>query len=259
MQVHEWRLYIDESGDHTYKHVDDLDRRYLGVTGMLIQRAHYNDHIQPGLEQLKRQFFRYDPDDPPILVRSDIIHRKKWFYVLQDTTLNQRWEAGILAFLNTLVPHTKVFTVVIDKKKHLEDYRRAQIFDPYVYSLSVLLWRVRGYMKLRGGQADVVAESRGGVEDRQIVNAYGELRRVGSLYGTGQQYTQAYPEDKLVVKPKITNVAGLQLVDLIAYGQKVETVLKYKKPFSRPLSGFTLQLNTVVSRMVNRFGNYLLE
>ena len=102
------RLYIDESGDHTYKHIDNLDTRYLGLTGVLILKEPYDKQIQPGLEALKRQFFKYDPDNPPILVRSDIKHRKRWFYVLQDEALNKRWEEGLLGFINELSPYAKV-------------------------------------------------------------------------------------------------------------------------------------------------------
>lgn len=94
--MHEWRLYIDESGDHTYKRIDDIDRRYLGLTGVLIRKRYYDNHVQPNLEVLKRELFRYDPDNPPILVRREIIHRRKWFYVLQDGALNEQWEGSLL-------------------------------------------------------------------------------------------------------------------------------------------------------------------
>jgi hypothetical protein len=149
--MHEWRLYIDESGDHTYKHVDNPDVRYLGLTGVLIRKKFYDEHVQPDLEALKRRFFRYDPDNPPILVRSDIKHRKRWFYVLQDKALNERWEEELLSFISGLVSYAKVFTVVMDKKKHLEDYPH-RTFDPYVYSLAVLLNRVRGFLVKKGSK-----------------------------------------------------------------------------------------------------------
>ena len=155
-----WRLYIDESGDHTYKHLDDPDKRYLGVTGVLFDKLRYDKEAQPELEGIKQRIFRYDPDDPPILTRSHIKNRKHWFYVLQDTSLNQKWEEELLGFLGSLTSYAHVFTVVIDKKKHLELYP-VHTFDPYAYCLAVLLNRIRGYMHKNGGQADVIAESRG--------------------------------------------------------------------------------------------------
>lgn len=256
--MHEWRLYIDESGDHTYKHLDDIDRRYLGLTGVLIRKEYYNNHVQPTLEGLKRKLFRYDPDDPPILVRREIIHRRRWFYVLQDEALNEQWGKSLLSFVGGLKGNAQVFTVVVDKKKHLNDYPR-QTFDPYVYSLAVLLNRVRGFLVRRGEYADIIVESRGKVEDRQIKEAYVKLITEGSLFGDGAYYRQAYPEKELTVKPKITNIAGLQLADVFAFGQKVRTITENNKPFPRPLGNFDKQLADVVDGLVNQYGRYFLE
>lgn len=256
--MHEWRLYIDESGDHTYKHIGDIDRRYLGLTGVLIRKRYYDNHVQPNLEVLKRELFRYDPDDPPILVRREIIHRRKWFYVLQDGALNEQWERSLLNFVSGLKNNAQVFTVVMDKKKHLNDYPR-QTFDPYVYSLAVLLNRVRGFLVRRGEHADIIVESRGKVEDRQIKEAYVKLITQGSYFGDGAHYQRAYPEKELIVKPKNTNIAGLQLADIFAFGQKVQTILENNRPFPRPLGNFDKQLTSVVGGLVNRFGRYFLE
>lgn len=257
--MHKWRLYIDESGDHTYKHIDNPDSRYLGLTGILILKEQYDKHIQPDLEALKRKIFRYDPDNPPILVRSDIIHRKRWFYVLQNDALNKQWEDELLNFVKGLKGYAQVFTVVIDKKKHLEDYPN-QAFDPYAYSLAVLLNRVRGFLVQKKEQADIIAEARGGVEDQQIMKTYVDLVTKGSYFGkTGDYYRQAYPENKLVVRRKDTNIAGLQLADVIAYGQKAQTILESDRPLPRPLTGFAKELNDVVDTLVNRYGRYFLE
>lgn len=254
----QWRMYIDESGDHTYKHTDNLDIRYLGLTGVLIIKDYYAKQIQPELEELKRHIFKYDPDDPPILVRSMIKHRKSWFYVLQDETLNEQWEEEIINFIQGLKRYIQVFTVVIDKKEHLKSYP-IQTFDPYAYSLSVLLNRSRGFLVTMHTKADILVESRGKVEDQQIMKAYMELRTKGSLYGDAAYYKKAYPAEILMLKRKETNIAGLQLADIIAFGQKVKTILENNKPFTRSLSRFTKQLNSAVDPMVNQYGRYLLE
>lgn len=254
-----WRLYIDESGDHSYKHVDDPDKRYLGLTGVLVAKDLYDSRAKPGLEALKQSIFRYDPDDPPILTRSLIKSRKRWFYVLQDAALNARWESELLNFLESLTHYTHIFTVVIDKKEHLEQYP-FQTFDPYVYSLAVLMNRVRGFLHSRGDIADVLAESRGKVEDDQIKLAYKDLLENGSIhYGDGLYYRTYYPEAELIVKRKDQNIAGLQIADIVAYGQKVMTIQHNRKPFPRPVSGFTQSVNDKVNRMVNRYGRYMLK
>lgn len=140
-----YRLYIDETGDHRYKQLDQLERRYLGLTGVLINKQYYDETIPQALESLKKTFFRYDPDKPPILVRSYIIYRKYAFGVLVNEELNGKWETELIKFFKDL--RAQIFTIVIDKKVHKENYP-LQTFDAYVYSLAVLLWRVRGYLHI---------------------------------------------------------------------------------------------------------------
>jgi len=114
----EYRLYIDESGDHGYKHAKDLFNRYLGLTGVLINKSIYDAMFQPQLEALKRAYFLYDIDMPPILVRQKIRKREEVFSVLEDQALNLKWEHSILNYFTSLIPYTQIFTVVIDKEGH---------------------------------------------------------------------------------------------------------------------------------------------
>ena len=151
-----FRLYIDETGDHRYKQLDKLESRYLGLTGVLINKKYYDETIPQALESLKKAFFKYDPDKPPILVRSEIVYRKHAFGVLVNQELNKKWESAILELLKAL--KAQIFTVVIDKKAHIERFP-LQTFDAYAYSLAVLLWRVRGYLHSHGWKADILAEA----------------------------------------------------------------------------------------------------
>jgi len=259
--VHTWRLYIDESGDHTYKKLDDLSSRYLGITGVLIKKTIYDEKIQPELEQLKRSIFRYDPDNPPILVRSLIRGRKQWFYVLQDQALNSKWEQGLLDYLQSLVGYAHVFTVVMDKKQHLQQYP-LQTFDPYTYSLVVLLNRVKGFLRLKSEHADVLAESRGHVEDKQIQLAYELLLKKGPnkpQFGNASEYQAVFPNADLIIRKKYQNIAGLQIADVLAHDQKLLTIQEAKKPLIQKIGLFGQQINTAAGKMVNRYGRYMLE
>ena len=149
-----YRLYIDETGDHRYKQLDKLESRYLGLTGVLFKKEYYDGAIPQALESLKKQFLKYDPDTPPVLVRSWIVYRKRAFGVLVNEDLRKKWERAILNLYKTT--KMEIFTVVMDKKAHIEKYPM-ETFDAYVYSLAVLLWRVRGYLSFHGLQADIVA------------------------------------------------------------------------------------------------------
>ncbi len=256
-QVPPFRLYIDESGDHTYKHLEDLSRRYLGLTGVLISKAHYDPVVPRELERLKRQFFSYDPDIPPILTRKDIIYRKGVFRVLLNAEISARWDEALLAFLRDFL-QAQIFTVVIDKQEHFERFP-VGAWNPYGYSLSVLLNRVRGFLNLAHATADIMPESRGEVEDNKLLASYVELRESGATYGAGEDYQATFPVGRLLVRRKDQNVAGLQIADLLAAEQKALTTQEVGKPMPREIAAFGQRINEAIAPKVNQYGRYLLE
>ncbi len=251
-----YRLYVDESGDHAYKRVADLSRRYLGITGVLIPKAHYADTVQPQLELLKRKFFRYDPDVPPVLVRSHIVKRKSHFGVLREPRVNQEWEESLLDFLRGI--RMQVFTVVIDKQVHLQRYP-VNPWNPYTYGLDVLLSRVRGFLVLQGSSADVMLESRGSVEDGQVLAAYEKMWAGGTKICTAEEFGTAFPEERLLFRKKDHNVAGLQIADIAAAEQKLKTLVEKGNPVFRKPGPFGNRLNEALESKVNKYGRYLLE
>ncbi len=252
-----YRLYIDETGDHRYKQLDKLESRYLGLTGLLFNKEYYDSTVPQALESLKKQFFKYDTDKPPILVRSEIVYRKHGFGVLVNKELREKWEKEILKYYQDL--KVEIFTVVIDKKVHIERYP-LETFDAYIYTLAVLLWRVRGYLHYHDWQSDIMVEARGKVEDIQIQKAFHNICESGFTgFGTAEGYCDAFPVSELKFGTKSHNVAGLQLADLVAYGQKVKTLLEKNRPYHKAPSAFTIMLNDVIEPKVNRYGRYLLE
>lgn len=76
-----YRLYIDEFGDAATTAKSLAKDKYLTVVGVAIETEHYRDEFQPALERLKRTHLAYDPDDPPILHKDDIIKRNGAFRV----------------------------------------------------------------------------------------------------------------------------------------------------------------------------------
>ena len=177
--------------------------------------------------------------------------------MLVNEDLRKKWDYELLNLFRTT--KMEIFTVVMDKQAHIEKYP-LQTFDAYVYSLAVLLWRVRGYLSFHGLQADIIAEARGKREDANIRRAFKHLRQDGfTEFGTAEGYCQSFPDDEIKFRTKIHNVAGLQLADLIAYVQKVRTVLDKGKPYHKPPSQFTNKLNEAIEPNVNPYGRYFLE
>jgi hypothetical protein len=91
-----FRLYIDESGDHVFKHLDKPVHRYLCLLGVWFKNPDY-ESFHRNLEQLKKELFDPHPDDPVILHREDIVNRRGVFSRLRDTERAQRFDERLLA------------------------------------------------------------------------------------------------------------------------------------------------------------------
>jgi len=215
-------LYVDESGDHTYKNLEDINRRYLGLTGIAIESEYYRNEFQPKLEALKQSIFPHSPDEPLVLHRDDIINKRSSFGVLRNSGINKQWETSISLFVKEA--QFCLFTVIIDKKTHRESYGNAA-FHPYHYCLTVLLERYRGYLKSIGGIGDVLAESRGGKEDMSLKAEYQKVWKDGTYYISAPEFQKYLTSKELKVKSKLNNIAGLQLVDLLAHPSKAHILI----------------------------------
>jgi len=252
-----YRIYIDESGDHTYRAVIDPTTRYLALSGLVVVKSHYDTTIAPALEALKRKHFASDPDNPVILHRSDIVQRKRWFGVLREPARAQAWDDDLVTFIQEL--HGQLFTVVIDKWAHKQMYP-VGTFDPYEYALAVLLNRIRGFLNIQRAQADIIAEGRGKREDAELMRAYRDLRAIGGgAYGSASAYQKVFPEQDLLIRRKDSNVAGLQIADLLVTEQKVDITIRNGKPVANPPSPLALRLTAAANHMINAYGRIWLE
>lgn len=221
-----YRLYIDESGDHTYKNLKDPAKRYLSLTGLMIESQEYRTNFQPSLERLKQKHFPHDPDNPLILHRNDIINKRSLFRSLLDHQREKDFNQALLDFLSS--ENYKLITVVIDKKTHEDRYGSAA-FHPYHYCLAAMLERYCGYMHLIGAKGDVMAESRGGSEDRQLKAAYQELYNQGTLHRASSFFQQVLTTKEIKLKPKQANIAGLQIADLLAHPLKQDILVEERR------------------------------
>lgn len=72
-----YRLYIDESGDHTFQLTDDDNHRYLGLLGLWFETDIPYKAFSKALNDLKQDIFDRHPDDPVIcLHRKDLVAAK---------------------------------------------------------------------------------------------------------------------------------------------------------------------------------------
>ncbi|MFQ6116129.1 MAG: DUF3800 domain-containing protein [bacterium] len=121
---------------------------------------------------------------------------------------------------------------MIDKKAHVERYGVAA-FHPYHYSLSAMLERYCRFLKFYNAKGDVLVESRGGKEDHQIKMAYRTVYHSGTQFRAPDFFQKTLTSNEIKIKPKSSNIAGLQLSDLLAYPCKQEILLEQRR-ISKP-------------------------
>jgi len=245
--MNRYRLYIDESGDHKYGKLEAVPDRYLCLFGVII-KTHYNDKVvYPQLEQLKRTHFHYDPDEPVILHRRDILGKSGPFVVLKESDKEAAFNEDILNFYTD--KHYHIIAVVIDKKNHLSKYGQAA-HHPYHYCLNVLLERYCGFLNLYNAKGDVLVEGRGRKENQLLQDEYKDLLSRGTRYHSGGFFQETLTSKKLKFKDKEHNIAGLQLADLLAIPAK-QNILEAKEVIAPKKDSFTYKIMQSIESKYN--------
>jgi len=236
-----FRLYIDESGDHVFKHVNQPAHRYLCLLGVWFKNPDY-ELFHRDLEQLKKSMFDPHPDDPVILHREDILHRRGVFSSLRDPQRAQLFDERLLAVIGAA--KFRIVAVVIDKKALLEQVGSFEgILHPYNMGVKFICEQYKDYLVHIKGCGDIMAESRGGNEDRLLKRVYYALGIATWNWQPqdGGPFQTAITSRELKVKPKSANIAGLQLADLLAHPCRHDILREFGRiteepaPFARLL------------------------
>jgi len=216
-----YRLYIDESGDHTYNLLDEVAHRYLALLGVWFRQADDYLAFAADLERFKETFFGKRADNAVVLHRSNIINRKGAFGILCDEATRNRFDAALLEVVSRA--RFKMVCVVLDKQEHKGQY--VNPFHPYHYCLTAMLERYSGWLNYKNAVGDVVAESRGREEDLQLKQAYRRAYESGTMFCSHDQHQRALTSKDIKAQPKRVNTAGLQLADVLAYPVKQAMLL----------------------------------
>ncbi len=245
-----FRLYIDESGDHVFKCADQIPHRFLCLFGTWFKNPEYL-RFHAELEALKHKYLHHHPDEPVILHREDMPRARKAFKTLMYESVRKAWDDELLA----LIAKTE-FTcaaVVIDKLSLLNTFQKAA-GHPYHIGLGFLLQRFAGYLNHVNRHGDVMAESRGGEEDRRLKESYARTFKSGCWQFTADAFQRALTSKELKLKPKSANISGLQLSDILGYPAK-QWVLRNYGFLENKASPFETELmKIVVAGKFNRRG-----
>lgn len=236
------RIYVDEVGNSDLDSSEDPNHRFLSLTGVIVDIGYVERVMHPQMEALKTRFFRHHPDEPVILHRKEILNAKGPFESLRDTSIRAQFDGALLHLLRDW--EYSVVSVCLDKKRHKETYTVWR-YDPYHYGLAVLLERYVFYLERIGAVGDVLAESRGGRDDRRLKDSFARLWGNGTEYVLPERMQKVLTSKQLKVKPKMNNIAGLQLADLVAHPSRNE-ILREQKLLDRDLAPFAQQVIQVL-------------
>jgi hypothetical protein len=205
------RLYVDEVGNPGFKAGTDPNQRYLSLTGVIIAIDEERTTLVNGLDGLRNTHFG---GRPKFFHRKELVNKRDPFAALRNPAVERAFNADLLNLLKGV--EYVVVTVIIDKLEHLQRYQRWR-FDPYHYSLEIMLERYVRWLRDHGAVGDVMAESRGGGEDRRLKAAFSQVYEQGTDYVEPQVFAERLTSRQLKLEGKLDNIAGLQLADLIAH------------------------------------------
>jgi hypothetical protein len=242
-----YRLYIDESGDHVFRQLDEESHRYLCVLGCWFRADHYRSFHQ-SLEAFKQAHIPHNPDEPLILHREDIINRRGSFWRLRDPERSRAFDADLLQVISAA--EFAVVAVVIDKKRLHDAYDTPS--HPYHLAIGFMLQRYCGYLNHINRHGDVMAESRGAKENRLLMASYEWCYERGVWsYTPAQALQQALTTRKLKIEQKSANIAGLQLADVLSNPVRRGILKELGHVLEEP-SPFTARMIEVAERKFNR-------
>jgi hypothetical protein len=210
------RMFVDENGHQTLKgDLSNDNNRFLCLTGVIMR---LDDHLTLGneLNELKVKCFG---SNAVVLHRRELIPGKPPFEALTNSDVRECFNATLLKIIKEL-PY-RVISVLVDKKAHVEKYGVLRARDPYALALEYLMQRYQYWLQAYCEQCghvygDILAESRGGSEDRITKLTYNEIYN-GRGYNPLKNASYYFSSKEIKLKPKSANIAGLQFVDLLSH------------------------------------------
>ncbi len=206
-----YRAYIDESGHSTLSPIDDVNSRFLTITGVIFKIDYVPDNLAPPLEKLKRDFFpTHHPDSPVVLHASEIKGKRFPFDSLKSKEICGRFDKALLELLEIL--DFTIICISIDKQNFYMNYPNWKVG---FYELCFHNFLERYYMFLQDHHSigDVMIESRNSRQDQPIIDLYRAIYEHGT--NTIKRFDERITSRELKVKPKVMNIPGLQISDVV--------------------------------------------
>lgn len=197
-------VYVDESGDHSLASIDQGYPVFV-LALCVFHKRHYAEKIVPAVEKLK---FNYFGHDSVVLHENEIRKQKGDFAFLIHRPTRDEFMGRLSSVMDA--SNFILIACVVDKVR-LSRSEGANS-NPYHIALGVCLEALREFLaekKQDEFKTHVLVECRGKKEDAELEL---EFRRICDGDNPGGR---VLPFD-IVFADKKTNLAGLQLADLVA-------------------------------------------
>lgn len=197
-------VYVDESGDHSLASVDK-DYPVFVLALCIFHKRHYAEKIVPAVEKLK---FNYFGHDSVVLHENEIRKQKGDFVFLAQRAVRD----GFMEQLSSIMDASNFILIacVVDKARLPRGEGAGS--NPYHVALGICLEALRAFLAEKHQdelKTHVVVECRGKKEDAELEL---EFRRICD---GNNPSGKVLPFD-IVFADKKTNLAGLQVADLVA-------------------------------------------
>jgi hypothetical protein len=197
-------VYVDESGDHSLATIDPGYPVFV-LALCIFHKRHYSEKIIPAVEKLK---FNYFGHDSVVLHEHEIRKQKGPFVFLSQQAVRAEFMAQLTSIMEA--SNFILIACVVDKARLPKNEGAAS--NPYHIALGICLEALRAFLAEKQQdqlKTHVVVECRGKKEDAELEL---EFRRICDGTNPGGV---SLPFE-VVFADKKTNLAGLQLADLVA-------------------------------------------
>ena len=168
-------LYLDESGDHSLRHIQASYPLFV-LGGVILADDAAVAAAGAAMADFKRRWFGAER---VVLHTADRVRNRGAFVRLKDEAVRSRFFAELNDLLVRL--EFSVVACAVRKDAHLERYGDEAI-DPYLLALTVLVERFYFCVRSDSERGRIIAERRTPQLDRQVAMGRGYLRTRGTRY-----------------------------------------------------------------------------
>ncbi len=202
-------LFIDESGDHGLKTVDESFPVFI-LCGVLISENNFSK-INNDLVDLKLKYWN---NNNVILHSRDVRKCNNEFKILFDLNVKEQFYNDVNSIISA--NNYQIISSAINKIEFIKKYGKLED-DVYEIALSFILERTIFCLdEFKDCESlEIIIEKRGKKEDTKLANHLNKLYQVGTFYIDSKRIKEYNIKHKFLDKKENNN--GIQIADLLAY------------------------------------------